>query len=100
MAADRFTPRRIEDDDVSLINEPICPIVDDAVILPCVRREPPLRAVMLNALAHTQVLLGCLEHGVPASSDRQRAAVQALFERSQQQLQALSAVLDLLDPDR
>jgi hypothetical protein len=100
MGDDRYKPWRLEDEAVSLINEPIGAIADDVVVLGCVRREPPLRAVMLNALAHTQVLLGHLEHGVPASTDRQRAAVRSLFERSQAQLQALSACLDMLAADR
>ena len=100
MSNDRYNPRRLEDESPSLINEPIGAIADDVVVLGCVRREPPLRAVMLNALAHTQVLLGHLEHGVPASTPRQRAAVRSLFERSQAQLQALSACLDMLTADR
>jgi hypothetical protein len=75
MSNDRYNPRRLEDDDTSLINEPTGPIADDVVVLGCVRREPPLRAVMLNALAHTQVLLGHLERGVPVSTHRQRRVV-------------------------
>jgi hypothetical protein len=98
MGADRYTPRRFEDDAISLINEPIGPIADDVVVLGCVRREPPLRFVMLNAMAHVQVLLAQLERGVDASTPRQRAAVRALFERSQRQLQALVACLNLLTP--
>jgi hypothetical protein len=100
MTDDYYRPRRFTDEAISLINEPIATITDDAVILPCVRKEPPLRAVMLNAMAHTQVLLGHLEHGVPAQTSRQRAAVRALFERSQRQVQALAACLDLLTADR
>jgi hypothetical protein len=100
MSNDRYNPRRIEDDAVSLINEPIGPIADDVVVLGCVRREPPLRAAMLNALSHTQVLLGHLERGVPASTPRQRLVVRELYERSQAQLEALSAAVDVLATDR
>jgi hypothetical protein len=100
MGDDRYSPRRIEDDAISLLNEPIGAIADDVVVLGCARREPPLRAVMLNALSHTQVLLGHLERGVPASTNRQQLVVRELYERSREQLRALSAVLDLLTADR
>jgi hypothetical protein len=97
--SDDYKPRTIEDAAVSLLNEPIGAVADAAIALPCVRREPPLRAVMLDAMAHTQALLGHLERGVPASTDCQRAAVRALYERTQEQLRALAACLDLLTAD-
>jgi hypothetical protein len=100
MSNDRYKPRQLDDETLSLINEPIGALVDDVTVLPCVRREPPLRAIMLDILGRTQTLLGCLEHGVPASTDRQRAAVRSLYERSREQLQALAACLDLLAGDR
>jgi len=67
-------------------------------------KEMPLRAVLLDALAQTQVLLGRLEGGVYLAKDvcerserraECEATIRQLYLRTQDQVRVLEAALDL-----
>jgi hypothetical protein len=64
MDKDRYRPRQIEDEAVSLVNEE--PEFRDREGATVLRRWPkiPLRAVLADTLAQTQSLLARLEGGV------------------------------------
>jgi hypothetical protein len=62
-------------------------------------RELPLRAVLLDALAHTQLLLARLEGGVYLAKDaagrRAEETIRQLYLRTQDQVRVLEAALEL-----
>jgi hypothetical protein len=64
-------------------------------------RETPLRAVLLDALAQTQLLLARLESGVYLAKDaagrraEHEETIQQLYLRTQDQVRVLEAALEL-----
>ena len=99
---DKFRPRSLLDDPepVSLINE-TTEYRDrgSATVLHRWPKEMPLRAVLADTLAQTQLLLGRLECGVYVAKDAPRAeyetTIRELYLRTQDQVRVLEAALDL-----
>ena len=101
---DRFRPRRFDEDapPVSLINErPEYRDRTSARVLHRWPRELPLRAVLLDCLAHTQLLLARLESGVYLAKDaagrraQHEETLRQLYLRTQDQVRVLEAALGL-----
>jgi hypothetical protein len=100
---DKYRPRRYDEDapPVSLLNETV-EYRDRglATVLHRWPRELPFRAILLDALAQTQLLLARLEGGVYLTKDataRSGAEVtlRALYLRTQDQVRVLEAALEL-----
>jgi hypothetical protein len=98
---DRFRPRDLLEDPErpSLINETVEYRDRGAArVLPRWPRQVPVRALIEDALAHVEVLLGRLEGGVRiADGDRERAetTLRALYLRSQDMIRVLHDSLEL-----
>jgi hypothetical protein len=98
---DRYRPRTFEDPAVSLINE-VTEYRDrgSATVLHKWPRQPPLRAVLKDALAHVEVLLSRLESGVHCPADvraHYEKTVRELYLRSQDQVRVLRDALELVE---
>ena len=99
----RFRPRRYDEDapPVSLLNETVeYRDRGAATVLHRWPRELPLRAVLHDALAQTQLLLARVEAGVYLAKDaagqqRSEETIRQLFCRTQDQVRVLEAALDL-----
>jgi hypothetical protein len=94
MSEVRFRPCEIADleDAISWINELPVDIPQ--------RRQVPLRAVLSDVRAHTEVLAARLEAGVVVHGDAEREAVRVLYLQTRRQLEAIAVALELLDGDR
>jgi hypothetical protein len=101
---DKYRPRRYDEDPppVSLLNE--VPEYRDRSAATVLHRWPkatPLRAVLLDALAQTQLLLGRLEGGVYLTEDaacrrvESETTLRQLYLRTQDQVRVLEAALEL-----
>jgi hypothetical protein len=100
----RYRPQRFDEDPppVSLLNEvPEYRDRSSATVLHRWPRELPLRAVLLDCLAQTQLLLGRLESGVYLAKDaagrraESETTIRALYLRTQDQVRVLEAALEL-----
>ena len=100
----RFRPRRYDEDPppVSLLNE--TPEYRDRGAATVLHRWPrglPLRAMLLDALAHTQLLLARLEGGVYLAKDaaarraEHETTIRQLYLRTQDQVRVLETALEL-----
>jgi hypothetical protein len=95
LVIDKYRPRQldeIEDNGVSLINEPLPP---DNVRALVQSKERSLHAVLCQALVNTQALLTRLELGVQAPPGQARVTIRDLYVQTRRQLKALSATLEL-----
>jgi hypothetical protein len=100
---DKYLPRRYDEDSpapVSLLNETVeYRDRGAATVLHRWPRELSLRAVLLDALAHTQLLLARLEGGVylakNAAPPRVEETIRQLYLRTQDQVRVLEAALEL-----
>jgi hypothetical protein len=94
MRSDKYRPCELADvDDSSLLTEPVVDIAP--------RRSRPFRAIMLDAMVHSQALLTHLERvGVPAPSAEERSLIRELYLRTREQAELLRQSLDLLAADR
>jgi hypothetical protein len=100
--SDKYRPRRFDEDvpPVSLLNETVeYRDRGTARVLHRWPKEVPLRAVLLDALAQTQLLLARLDRGVylakDASAHHAEETLQQLYLRSQDQVRVLEAALEL-----
>ena len=93
MGDSRFRPCEIAElgPETSLLNEP-------AVDIPP-RRQVPLRAVLNDVRAHTELLAARLEAGVHVRGDEQREVVRRLYLQTRRQLEAIAVALDVLAGD-
>jgi hypothetical protein len=98
---DRYRPRAIDDPAISLLNEPIAfRDTGEATLLHRWPKQPPLRAMIKDALAHVEVLLSRLESGVYCPADvraHYEVTIRELYLRSQDQVRVLRDALELVE---
>ena len=98
MSDDKYRPRRfdeIDDNGLSLINEPLS-APDGTTALPVCYRERPLHALLCESLMQTRELLNRLElRVVQVARAEQREVVRLLYVATRNQAKALAACLEL-----